>query len=40
LELDYFSKNDLITPTKLISKDIGCEGILEEIKLFFEKNSR
>jgi len=40
LELDYFSKNDLITPTKLLSKDIGCEGILKEIKLFFEKNSR
>lgn len=40
LELDYFSKNDLIFSAKLLSKDIGCEGILEEIKLFCEKISR
>ena len=40
MELDYFQKNDLISSAKLLSKDIGVEGILEEIKLFFEKNSK
>ena len=37
-ELNYFSKNDLIPSTKLLSKDIGIDGILEEIKLFLDAN--
>jgi CheY-like chemotaxis protein len=38
LELEYFSKEDLLYSQKILSKDIGCEGILEEIKLIFYKN--
>ncbi len=37
-ELSYFSKNDLISSTKLLSKDIGIDGIIEEIKLFLHVN--
>ena len=40
MELNYFSEKDLKFITKLLSKDIGFEGILKEIKLFFEKNSK
>ncbi len=40
MELNYFSEKDLKFITKLLSKEIGIEGILEEIKLFFEKNSK
>ncbi len=36
LELSYFSEEDLMFSTKLLSKDIGCEGILKEIKVFFD----
>ncbi len=35
-ELSYFSEEDLMFSTKLLSKDIGCEGILKEIKVFFD----
>ena len=38
LELDYFSKKDLDSLVKVLSKNIGCEGILEEINLFFDKS--
>jgi len=38
LELDYFSKKDLDSSVKALSKNIGCEGILEEINLFFDKS--
>ena len=37
-ELSYFSENDLISSTKLLSKDIGIDGIIEEIKLFLRVN--
>ena len=37
-ELTYFSKKDLIFSIKLLSKDIGIDGILEEIKIFYETN--
>ena len=36
MELSYFSEEDLMFSTKLLSKDIGCEGILKEIKVFFD----
>ena len=35
-ELSYFSEEDLMFSTKSLSKDIGCEGILKEIKVFFD----
>lgn len=37
-ELSYFSENDLIYSTKLLSKDIGIDGIIEEIKIFLHVN--
>ena len=40
MELNHFSEKELKFITKLLSKEIGIEGILEEIKLFFEKNSK
>ncbi len=33
-ELNYFSEEDLNSTIKLLSKNIGIEGILEEIILF------
>ncbi len=36
LELSYFSEDDLMFTTKLLNKDIGCEGILKEITAFFD----
>jgi len=36
LELSYFSKEELKFSVKLLNKDIGCEGILKEIEIFFE----
>ena len=36
LELSYFSEEDLKSSTRLLNKDIGCDGILKEIKLFFD----
>ena len=36
LELSYFSEEDLKSSTKLLNKDIGCEGILKEIKKIFD----
>jgi len=36
MELSYFPEEDLMFITKLLNKDIGCEGILEEIKIFFD----
>ena len=36
LELSYFSEEDLKSSAKLLNKDIGCEGILKEIKKFFD----
>ena len=35
-ELSYFSEEDLMFSTKLLSKDIGCEGIIKEIQIFFD----
>jgi len=37
-DLNYFPKKNLISSTKLLSKDIGIDGILEEIKLFLAAN--
>ena len=36
LELSYFSEEDLKSSAELLNKDIGCEGILKEIKKFFD----
>jgi len=36
LELSYFSKEDLNSSAKILNKDIGCDGILKEIEMFFE----
>ena len=38
LELNYFSEEDLKFCTRLLSKDIGCEGILKEIKSIFNSS--
>ncbi|MEE9377769.1 MAG: response regulator [Candidatus Lokiarchaeia archaeon] len=36
MESSYFSEEDLMFSTKFLNKNIGCEGILEEIKVFFD----
>ena len=36
LELSYFLEDDLLFSSKLLNKDIGCEGILKEITMFFD----
>ncbi len=36
LELSYFSEEDILFSSKLLNKDIGCEGILKEITMFFD----
>ena len=36
MELSYFSEDDLKFSSKLLNKDIGCEGILKEIAKFFD----
>lgn len=40
LELNYFSEEDLKFCTQLLSKDIGCEGILKEIKSIYNSRSQ
>jgi DNA-binding NtrC family response regulator len=36
LELSLFSEEELNSITKLLNKNIGCDGILKEIKSFFD----
>ena len=40
LELSYFSEDDLKSSAKLLNKDIGCDGIIKEIKLFFDSQGK
>lgn len=40
LELSYFSEEDLKSSTKLLNKDIGCDGILKEIESFCEDQGK
>lgn len=40
LELSLFSKEDLNSVDKILNKNIGCEGILKEIELFFKKQEK
>ncbi len=40
LELSLFSAEELNSVTKLLNKNIGCEGILKEIELFFDDQGK